>query len=214
MPRTNGLTSLFRREKKEPPQLVRLDRLKETLDALIDSIREQLPPCPNHEWVEGAEWTTWELTPEQADDYVEQRDLFVGKSANPSLWTAAHSGGLFFSERFSRCGETFCYFKLDGSQGLGEEGFTDKSEMEDALDAVLKPDGLGCYFGGGTGLRYSYIDLGLTNVNKGIQVIRQRMQAGNVPKRSWILFFDSDLAAEWVGVYDDSPPPPIALDSA
>jgi hypothetical protein len=140
--------------------------------------------------------------------------LFVGKSANPSLWISAHSGGLFFSERFSRCGETFCYVKLDGSQGLGEEGFADKSEIEDALDTALKPDKLGCCFGGGTGRRYSYIDLALTDVKKGIHSTRKRLQAGKVPKRSWILFFDSDLAAEWVGVYDDSPQPPMILDTA
>lgn len=81
------------------------------------------------------------------------------------------------------------------------------------MDAVLKPDQLGCCFGGGAELRYSYIDLALTDVNKGIQATRRRLQSGKVPKRSWILFFDSDVAAEWVGVYDDSPPPPLALDS-
>jgi hypothetical protein len=85
--------------------------------------------------------------------------------------------------------------------------------MEDALDAVLKPDKLGCSIGGGTGLRYSYIDLALTAVDQGIKRIRHALQAGNVRRRSWIQFFDSDLAAEWVGVYDDSPPPPMALDS-
>jgi hypothetical protein len=212
IPNLKRLRSMLGRETKELPHFLGLDRLKETVDALIGSIREQLSPRPHCEWVEGAQWTMWELKPERSDEYFEQEDLFVGKSINPSLWTAAHSGALFFSERFSRCRETFCYVKLDGSQVLGEEAF-DKSGVEDALDAVLKPDQLGCCFGGGTGLRYSYIDLALTEVDKGIQATRQGLQLAKVPKRSWILFFDSELAAEWVGAYDDSPPPPLALDS-
>jgi hypothetical protein len=184
--------------------------LKETVGAVIDSIREQLPPRPHYDWVEGAEWTMWQLQPEQADDYLEQQDLFVGKSVNQEQWTAAHSGGVFSSERFSRCGETFCYVKFDGAEVLPEGGFADKAEIEEALDAALKPDKLGCHIGGGTGLRYSYVDLALTDVDRGIQAARKRLQAGKAPKRSWIQFFDSDLAAEWVGVYDDTPPPPMA----
>jgi len=212
-PRAKGLRSLFGLGPKEQPRFLELDRLKETVDSLVGSMREQLPSSPHCDWVEGAQWTMWELKPQPADDYCEQQDLFVGKSPNPTLWTAAHSAGLFSSERFSRCGETFCYVKLDGSQGLDKEAFADKSEIEDALDVSLKPDKLGCQIGGGTGLRYSYIDLALTDVDKGIQAVRRRLQTGNVPKRSWIQFFDSELAAEWVGVYDDSPPPPMELDT-
>lgn len=213
MPRAKGLKSLFGRGVTELPHFVGLDRLKSTVNALVDSMREQLPRAQHSEWVEGAEWVGWKLKPKQAEDYIEQQDLFVATSANPTQWTAAHSRGPFCSERFSRCGETFCYVKLDGSQGLGEEGFADKSEIEDALDAALKPDRVGCHIGGGTGLRYSYIDLAITDVDKGIQATRERLQAGKVPKRSWIQFYDSDLAAEWVGVYDDSPPPPLRLDA-
>ncbi len=49
--------------------------------------------------------------------------------------------------------------------------FADKSEIEDALDAVLRPQKFGCHIGGGTGLRYSYIDLALTDVNRGVDAI-------------------------------------------
>jgi len=30
----------------------------------FESIRDQLPPTPHHEWAEGAEWTMWKLEPE------------------------------------------------------------------------------------------------------------------------------------------------------
>jgi hypothetical protein len=98
--------------------------------------------------------------------------------------------------------------KLDGKQGLGDSEFGDKSEIEDAIDAVLGPKSLGCHIGGGTGLRYSYVDVALSKLEEGIEVIRKRLQKGMVPNRAWIQFFDSDLASEWVGVYDDTPAPP------
>jgi hypothetical protein len=213
-PRASGIRSLFGRAAAAAPQFLELNRLNDTVQALIESIRDQLPPTPHCDWIERAQWTMWKLKPQESDEYCGQHDLFVAKSANPDLWTAAHSDRLFSSERFSRCDEIFCYLKLDGAEGLDEAGFADKAEIEDALDAALKPGKLGCHIGGGTGLRYSYIDLALLNAGLGatIEMIRHRLRQGKVPKRSWIQFFDSDLAAEWVGIYDGSPPPPLDFD--
>lgn len=208
LPKSGGLRSLLGKA-AAPAGVLPLERMQETVTALIGSIREQLPDRPHFEWVNDAEWTLWELSPEESDDYLEQTDLYVARSPSPAMWTAAHSSGLFFSERFSRCGETFCYLKLDGSDGLEESKFGGKDEIEEALDAVLVSQKLGCPIGGGTGRRYSYVDLALVDVDRGIEAVRKRMQEGNVPKRSWIQFFDVDLAAEWVGIYDDSPPPPM-----
>ena len=203
-----GLTSLFGLG-KPIVGLIPLVRLKETVDSVIGSILDQLPPQSHDQWIEDAQWTLWELQPNKADDYPAQLDLMVGKSANKDFWSAAHGPGLFYSERFSRCGETFCYVKIDGTAGIDWQEFGDKSEIEDALDAVLKEEGLGCHIGGGTGARYSYIDLALTDRTRGLRAVRERLQQGNISRRSWIQFFDSDLSAEWVGIYDDSPPPPM-----
>jgi hypothetical protein len=189
--------------------VVPLGKLRERVDALVEQVRDQAPPQPIWQTIEKATWTLFKLEPAKADDYPAQFDMFVGKSMNQGLWVAAHSRPAFHGERYTRCGETFCYVKLDGTQGLDQVKFADKSEIEDALTAVLKSAGLGCYIGGGTGLRYSYIDLALTDVKKGIAAVKDRLRAGNVPKRSWILFYDDYLAAEWVGVYPDSPPPPL-----
>jgi hypothetical protein len=125
------------------------------------------------------------------------------------MWTTAHTGGLFFSERFTRCGETFCYLKIDGAEGLEGSAFEGKDEIEEALDALLGAAKLGCTIGGGSGLRYSYIDLALADLGPGIQAIRKVLRAAKIPKRTWIQFYDSDLGAEWVGIYDDTPPPPL-----
>ena len=77
---------------------------------------------------------------------------------------------------------------------------------------MLRPDQLGCTIGGGTGLRYSYIDLALTDVPRSAEIIRRVLQEGNIPKRSWLQFFDCEWRQEWIGIWDDSPPPPMPAD--
>ncbi len=211
-PRSGGLKGLLGKVAKASPGLLPLDRLRDTAESLIGSLVDQLPPNPHYERIEDAEWTLWELKPVQADDYPGQEDLLVGMSINPEQWVAVRSDRCFASQRFSRCGELFCYVKIDGSEGLGEGGFADRAEIEDALDEVLVPAQLGCHIGGGTGLRYSYIDLALTDPVRGIEAIRDRLRSGRIPLRTWILFFDDDLAAEWVGVYEETPPPLLTLD--
>jgi hypothetical protein len=157
-----------------------------------------------------ASWTMMELKPQKETDYAKQTDLFVAKSMNVPMWNTAHSGHLFYSERFSKFGETFCYVKLDGTQGLDEEKFEDKGAIEDALDSVLIKEQVGCCIGGGTGLKYSYIDLALVDLEKGIKIIKEVLRKGNITKNSWILFFDSELENEWIGIWDDSPKPMLA----
>jgi hypothetical protein len=186
---------------------VDLAALATTVAGQVEAQLAQLSPAPFVERTEDS-WTLWELKPADAPDYTHQRDLFVGKSALPAMWTRAHSGRPFASARFSRFGETYCYVKLDGTQGNDKEGFQDKSEIEDALDAALKPSGLGAHVGGGTGRRYSYVDLALRDVDRAIPIIRETLQRGRVPKRSWLLFFDDTLRDEWVGIWPDSPEPP------
>jgi hypothetical protein len=200
--------------KKDLSHYLSLDQLKGMVDALVGSIIDQNPLEPHFKWAcEETPCTLWELKPDEAEDYLRQDDLLVGRSIHPTMWISARSEAFFSSKRFSQCGEMFCYVKIDGAEGLGDSGFADKSEIEDALDAVLKPEKLGCTIGGGTGLRYSYIDLALTDTMKGIQAVRRCLRAGKVPKRSWVLFFDSDWSDEWVGIYNDSPAPPLSANS-
>jgi len=187
-----------------------LDQLQGVVESAIAAYSERLPGHPHHVWTREASWSLLKLEPKQAEDYPEQDDLFVAKTPNVPLWRAAHAAASFYDERFSRLGETFCYVKLDGSHGVDEEQFGGKGEIEDAIDEVLVPSGLGCQIGGGTGLRYSYVDLALTEAERGISIVRERLRAGNVPRRSWIQFFSSDRSGEWLGIYPDSPPPPQA----
>ncbi|HVT45755.1 MAG TPA: hypothetical protein VMT00_15355 [Thermoanaerobaculia bacterium] len=199
--------SLLRLIGREADKGLTLQDLRREVSRRIDAIRASLPekPCIDRD----DEWTLWELKPDPFDDYPEQSDLFVGKSMVPAMWLALRSNEPFFSDSFSRHGETFSYLKLDGSEGLDEEHFADKGEIEDAIDHALRAARAGCFIGGGTGLRYSYLDLALLDVDRAIDVVRNILQRGNIPKRSWLLFHDANLAAEWVGIWPDATEPPM-----
>lgn len=186
-----------------------LDRLKPTFDALVDSTRTQLPLEPYSSFADEGRWAVLKLEPEEAHDYPERYDLLTCVTCNPDLTGATFSNGPFFSERYSRCHETFCYVKIDGTTDSPEIGFHDREDMEEAARNALEAQDAGGLIGGGTGLRYSYIELALTDVDRGTTAIRRAMREGNVPRRSWILFHDADLTAEWIGIYDDSPAPPM-----
>jgi hypothetical protein len=186
---------------------VRLDRLKDTFDSLVDSIRDRLPDRPFVDRGTGDQWSLVELKPEEADDYPDTADLIVATTCDVELWKATHPGQSFYSQRFSRCKETFAYVKMDGAHRRPGAQAEERGKIEDALDEALAHDGLGVHVGGGTGLRYAYIDLALTDLERGVEQARRALQKAGVDRRSWILFFDADLAAEWVGVYPETPEP-------
>ncbi|MFY0572373.1 hypothetical protein ACN28E_52230 [Archangium lansingense] len=192
---------------------VPLEALASEVRARILALDEKLPSSPFHTQLDEASWTLYELKPTQHEDYPGRLDLFVANTMAPALWASAHSVRPFSSRRFSRHGETFCYLKLDGSEGLGEGGFKDRAEVEDALNEALVPAGLGCVIGGGTGVRYSYVDLALMNVERAMSVMRDVLQRGKVPRRTWLLFFDSALGAEWLPIWEDAPPPFLPADA-
>lgn len=187
-----------------------LDRVRPTVDALIGSLVEQLPSEPTWKTIEGSSWSGIELHPNEGEsDYCARDDLFVAISGRLDVFEASHGGGIFASNCHSRCGETFCYLKIDGAGGLRSSQFGDRAEIEEALNSALIQEGIGCCFGGGTGLRYSYIDLALANVPRAIELLRGVLLAGGIPKRTWLQFFDDELAHEWVGIHEDAPEPPL-----
>lgn len=209
-PKSRLLWGVFQRARRraDPARLVPLDQLRPAVETLIGQQIEQLPAQPCLAWVGDAPWSSYELSPEQADDYPRRADMFVAITARPDVFEAQAGGGLFHSSRLSRCGETFCYVKLDRSDAADGEKYLDREPLEEALNARLIPNKLGCVIGGGTGVRYSYSDLALTDLTRGVAAVRETLLRQHVPLRTWIQFFDDELSAEWVGVHGDAPPPP------
>ncbi len=194
----------------EPPagRWLPLDRLHATVKALIASRIDQLPERPCHDRLDGARWSPVRAQPGEAEDYPGQRDLLTGETMLPEMWEAAHGDRAFYSLRYSRCGERFCYLKIDAREAGGDRVGADRAAVEEALNAALVPRRAGCVVGGAAGLRYSYIDLALTDVAAGGHVVREVLRARGAPRRSWLLFYDCEWRREWVGIWDETPPPP------
>lgn len=198
------------REKEK--RSVTLERLQPSVHSLIDAMRDQLPEKPCHEVLETTQWSGLELKPEEQDEYAQRDDQIFVTTMYPEMWQASRQDSLFFSDRFSRHGETFCYLKIDGEGADPNERLERRVAFEDALNTELLKFNLGGHIGGGMGVKYGYVDLALMDVKKAIPKIRAIAQAQKLPKRAWLLFFDCYWVSEWVGLWPETPPPPVRID--
>ena len=188
---------------------VPLGEMQAAVDEAVARIQAGLPAEPfSASSVERMPWGLFELQPRVRDEYPRRLDLRVAPSCHKVMLRAAQDGTVFDSRRYSRFGELFVYVKTDGTVDLSGEKYADRGEMQDAITEALEPRGLGAVVGGGTGLKYSYIDLALADPDAGISAVVEAMRAGNMVKETWIQFFDARYANEWVGIWDDSPLPP------
>jgi hypothetical protein len=134
--------------------------------------------------------------------------MMAASSIIPDIWKAAHGDGGFDSARFSKHGERFCYLKMEGKDSYANSPQS-RDRLAKTLDERLISHQLGCTTGGASGLKYSYIDLALTNVEESLPVLREALQYEHMPERSWLLFFDVEWNREWAGMFAESPPPPM-----
>jgi hypothetical protein len=197
---------LFGKTTVGTPNSIPVERLAQRASAEIDLIRSTLPEQPHFLQSVGGHWM-YKSEPQPALDYEGQDDLYVSTGSVEGLYEGVRVGA-FSSRTFSRAGETFCYLKIDGSAGLEGSTFPDRGALEDLLDEKLNEATLGCRVGGGSGLRYSYVELALVDLPRAVELVRRILHDGRVPLRTWILFHDAALANEWLGIYPDTPPPP------
>lgn len=186
------------------------DRAFETFEALRSSLVEQLPDVPWSTGTDDEQWAMMQREATAADDYAGRDDLMTCVTCNPNVVSASFGPRYFASERFGKNGEVFAYVKVDGSEP-GEMTYGDREEMEAAVQVALEQENIGGLLGGGHGMRYSYVEFATLNMPRAIELISEALQKGKVPKRSWILFHDSSHLAEWVGIYPDTPEPPMAV---
>jgi hypothetical protein len=148
--------------------------------------------------------------PEEAEDYPARSDLYVAATHDVELFQAMHSGQPFSSACHSKLHEMFCYLKIDAAEVESSDRVAFRSGFEDTLNPLLVEAGVGGCIGGGTGLRYAYIDLALTDIKRAAPIIRKTLSQQQAPLRSWLLFHDDDYLAEWIGIYGQTPEPPQA----
>jgi hypothetical protein len=177
-----------------------LELIGTTLGTMPDRPYWKMPPIA---------MTETKYRPEKRADYANQDDVIYTTTAIPELRTAAFKPG-FCSCRFSRQGEMFCYLKIDGSDVDLEPRYNRKKVIEETLNNKLREDGIGAIVGSGTGRKYLYFELAVTDIAKTFEAIRRRLLALELlPVGSWILFYDSDLAGEYIGLRTATPKPPM-----
>jgi hypothetical protein len=174
----------------------------------IERIDARLFDTPLVQNVDRLQWGLWRLSPPLKDEYPRQQDLIMGSSALESMSACAQLGQKFDSRRYSRVGETFCFLKFDGEGRKIAARMEERKQVEKAVNEALVAAGLGVVVGTGTGKKYSYLDLALTDLKQAIPVIIEQMRSAQVATRSWLLFHDAHLADEWVAIHEDTPPPP------
>jgi hypothetical protein len=52
------------------------------------------------------------------------------------------------------------------------------------------------------------VDFAVTDFDVAAAALRRTLREGKIPRRTWILYFDTSLEDEWEGIWDDTPPPP------
>lgn len=208
----NAIDQLPVKPKVKP---IPLERLRDTAFALADSIQDQLRPTTIRETFgpEEGEWSSLSLEPEENEDYPLRSDLIALGTLLTDVMLGQLNGQLFHSQCHSRCGETFVYLKIDGDTIEWEERVAYRQAIADKIDEILRQAELGCVFGGGTGIRYLYIDIVVTDVRKTIVALRKGLASEDLPTRTWLLFFDDDLCGEWIGIDPTAEPPPVFQDA-
>jgi hypothetical protein len=127
-----------------------------------------------------------------------------------SLLLGILSGIYFHSHCHSKMGEKFCYIETDllGTPE-GEIDFDTRDKFMEKLDVSLRENNLGCVVGYGSGREKFFFDLALLNINKTIPMLRKLAAEFELPEESWLLFYDSNLRDEWVGLYKTTKAPPV-----
>ncbi len=138
--------------------------------------------------------------------------------------------GIFYSERFTKHGEKFCYLKIAEPEQL--TSFEAFAALRTAIDEQLRLDECGCVFGWGASPKvegraisrasndssatnsqspsdsaYIYIDLALEKIDEAIVALRLVAQREKLSENSWLLFFDTELEQEWVGLLPETGAP-------
>jgi len=124
----------------------------------------------------------------------------------PALPEAVWSPTRFYSERFSKNGEIFCYLQCDNTNGL-EMPYA-RAPIEDDLDAKLRQAKLGCLVGSGAGPNGKlFLDLILVDPIKAAPTLRKFCSEKKLPHQSCLRFYDRSWCSEWIGMYSDTAAP-------
>jgi hypothetical protein len=148
------------------------------------------------------EWTMLEVEPAPDAAGGRKADLLLASTCTPELLRCFLDDAPCASRRFSRAGESFVYVSYADELTSMEQRLAKRSELESAISSGLV--GAGAVTGVGLGVRTSYLDVALCNLETGLPRLVSNLRAHGAPRDSVVQFFDSELSEEWLSIWPDS----------
>jgi hypothetical protein len=152
--------------------------------------------------VDQQDWVMLEVEPLPDARDVRKADLVLASTCTPELLRCYLEGAPCSSRRFARGGEWFVFVSYADELASMQERLARRSRVEAELGAALL--GMGVVTGVGLGVRTSYVDLALCNLETGLPRLIAKMRSLELPPRSFVQFFDSELSEEWLSISPDS----------
>jgi hypothetical protein len=180
--------------------------LPETIRAAIAGLKQGLAALPDLRAADSDDWVLFELEPEPAADFAAQDDLVVCSTRVPELKKCFLRGEPFFSGRFSNSNALYAYLKYDSAEATTEARLAERARFEAAFSRTVRAE-QAALVGLGLGVRYSYLDLAVTDADCIREHLLPALRAAKIAQRAWFLFCDSELEREHIGLYPDSPEP-------
>ncbi|HXK20477.1 MAG TPA: hypothetical protein VNG33_21855 [Polyangiaceae bacterium] len=146
-------------------------------------------------------WTLLEVEPLDAPRGVGKDDLVLASTCMPELLRCYLDGSPCASRRFSRTGERFVFVSYADDERSTTKRVAKRNVIEMALSESVT--GHGAVTGVGLGVKTTYLDLALGNLETGLPRLVSKLRAVGAPPRTFIQFFDSELADEWLAIWPD-----------
>ncbi len=148
------------------------------------------------------DWTMLEIEPLAKERAERKDDLVLASTCTPELLRCYLDGAPCASRRFSRVGERFVFVSYADTETVMSQRVARRTAVELALaDAIA---GIGAVTGVGFGVQTSYVDLALQHLETGLERVIAALRQLEVPDGTFIQFFDSELAEEWLAIWPDS----------
>lgn len=160
--------------------------LEELGDYVADTIRtagwKRSPP--------GTEWTGYSIKPSETN--YPRSDLFTLTTSAPALFRTYMKEKDAMSDLLEGSGADYVYVSIERAFFPKGEEVAKRGEVEDALDAALKPRNSGRLLGGGLGSERGYIDLLIYDGVRSLEILRTTLKQVGVPAGTMIEFFARD----------------------
>jgi len=202
-----------------PRTTLRLDELFDTVAAAVLGVLQGLPEQTRVEAAalssaagapraiddddaRDGDWTMLEIEPVEGASGERKGDLVLASTCTPELLRCYLDGSPCASRRFSRVGERFVFVSYEDEERTMRARVARRAVLEAALSECVAGDGV--VTGVGFGVKNTYVDLALCDLETGLKRLVSKLREQGAPPRTFIQFFDSELGDEWLSIWPDS----------